>query len=125
MLWTRGAEKVPLFQQIFAQGQPGPGDAGLDGALLHPQQGGNLPIGEALQLPENQHLPVLLRQGPQARPQGVPQLLLLRLAVGTVPLVGQLGLPGASSSSRETVMDRVLRRFSRRRKSMHTLLVSR
>lgn len=69
---------------------------------------------------------MLFRQGPQARPQGVPQLLLLRLAVGTVPLVGQFGLPGApSSSSRETVMDRVLRRFSRRRKSMHTLLVSR
>ena len=40
-------------------------------------------------------MPVLFRQGPQARPQGVPQLLLLRLAVGTVPLVGQFGLPGA------------------------------
>ena len=81
--------KVPIFQQNFSQGQPGPGDAGFYGPQIQGQGVTDLLIAQSGQLPQHQNLPLLLRQGLQSPGQSPPLLGALQLPVGILAAEGK------------------------------------
>ena len=59
----RRVKKVPILQQNFSQGETSPGDTGFHSPQIQVQDLGDLLVGESGQLPHDQHLAVVIREG--------------------------------------------------------------
>ncbi len=63
------SKKFPSSSKIFSQGETSPGDTGFHSPQIQVQDLGDLLVGESGQLPHDQHLAVVIREG---RPAPAP-----------------------------------------------------